>query len=244
MFFLNRKTNIDAKRLDNSKGKTVNEKLNKLRILSFVNCVVIVLPVFLCGCESQMDSTDKTDSTDREAEAYYEPFDYADGPLANQPDWEGAISNTIRVADSKLRLSNGSRVTVYTTEVSASGLVGVYFKLTQRTTGNTGNAWWTIRLYDEDERMIGAWGGLDDLLATYGENFASSGHHTFAGVGVTDFVHAIIDFKNDRIDFYFNGNHSSASISANSVSLEKILFETRSVGTGEYLDIDSFRVTP
>jgi hypothetical protein len=222
----------------------MNGKLDKLRVLFIVSCAGVVLAAFSCGCESQMDSTDKTDSKKKDAEAYYEPFGYADGPLAGQPDWAGAISNTIRVADSKLRLSNGRQATAYTTEVSASGLVGVYFELTQRTTGNTGNAWWTIRLYDQDERMIGAWGGLDDLLATYGENFASSGHHTFSGVGVTDLVHAIIDFKNDRIDFYFNGNHSSVSISVDSVSLEKILFETRPVGTGEYLDIDSVRVTP
>jgi len=224
----------------------MNGKLNELRILSFAGCVVVVLSAFLSGCSSEKYSTDKVDKTDskkKDAEAYYEPFDYADGPLANQSDWEGSISSTIRVAGSKLRLSNGSQATVYTTKVSANGLVDVYFKLTQRTTGNTGNAWWTIRLYDQDERMIGAWGGLDDLLATYGENFISSGHHTFSGVGVTDFVHATIDFENDRIDFYFNGNHSSVSISAKSVSLEKILFETRSVGTGEYLDIDYLRIT-
>ena len=46
-------------------------KQNKLRILSFVGRVVIVLPVFLCGCNSEKDSTKSTDSTDREAEAYY-----------------------------------------------------------------------------------------------------------------------------------------------------------------------------
>jgi len=43
-------------------------KLNKLRILSFMVCVLIVLPVFLCGCSFRMNV-----DGDYDASAYQKP---------------------------------------------------------------------------------------------------------------------------------------------------------------------------
>jgi len=41
--------------------------MNRLQILSFVGCVVVVLPVFLCGCNSEKDREAREDKGAMEA---------------------------------------------------------------------------------------------------------------------------------------------------------------------------------
>jgi len=57
----------------------MNGTLNKLRILSLVACVVIVLPAFLCGCESKKD---KAEAHYGKAEAYNMLWQYAEALAA------------------------------------------------------------------------------------------------------------------------------------------------------------------
>ena len=76
------------------------EKLNKLRILSFVGCVVIVLPVLLCGCESKADRDAATylklGNVDFEAGRYKEAIASYQKAIVTKPDYADAYS---RMAD-------------------------------------------------------------------------------------------------------------------------------------------------
>ena len=58
----------------------MNGKPNKLRILSFVGCVVIVLPAFLCGCGESKE--DKAKAYFDEGEIYMKVNEYVDAIVA------------------------------------------------------------------------------------------------------------------------------------------------------------------
>jgi tetratricopeptide (TPR) repeat protein len=88
------------------KEADMNGKLNKLRMLSFVAFVLVVLPVFLCGCESKADRDAATHlklgKIEFEAGRLVEAMDAFDKAIAIKPDYAEAYFLVGKVCD-KLR---------------------------------------------------------------------------------------------------------------------------------------------
>jgi tetratricopeptide (TPR) repeat protein len=91
------------------KETDMNGKLNELRILSFAAFVLVLLPVFLCGCESKTDRDAATHlklgKIEFEAGRFVEAMDAFDKAISIKPDYAEAYFLMGKVYD-KLRRSD------------------------------------------------------------------------------------------------------------------------------------------